>query len=203
MTRSLQMEIKKWHLQIIKVKVKLTLEQVTNAQRGNSGVVLLYFNLCARRGGWSTPRPGRFTPGKTRYPFYRTGREISGRQVAIGDQIFSFGDRHLAVFSKLDLCEKNGGQTLWSGCWIQAWNFVPWYRRLGKSQGRSGLVWKNSPLQGFDPRTVQPVASRYTNWAIPVPCKSYTVVFSLVLEPCISLIYAWNTNKCACRSCHT
>jgi hypothetical protein len=22
-------------------------------------------------GGWSTPHPGRFTPGKTRYPFYR------------------------------------------------------------------------------------------------------------------------------------
>jgi hypothetical protein len=35
------------------------------------------------------------------------GREISGRQVAIGEQIFYFGDRRLAVFSpELDLCEK-------------------------------------------------------------------------------------------------
>ena len=31
-----------------------------------------YFNLGARWGGWLTPRPGRFTPGKeTRYPIYR------------------------------------------------------------------------------------------------------------------------------------
>jgi hypothetical protein len=30
-------------------------------------------------------------------------------------------------------------------------------------QGRSGRVRKIWPLQGFDPRTVQPVASRYTD----------------------------------------
>ena len=58
-------------------------------------------------GGWSTPRPDRFTPpGKTRYPLYR---------------------------------------------------------RLGGPQGRSGRVREISPLRGFDPRTVQPVASRYTD----------------------------------------
>jgi len=38
-------------------------------------------------------------------------------------------------------------------------------RRLGGSQGRSGQVRKISPPPGFDPRTVQPVASRYTDWA--------------------------------------
>ena len=43
----------------------------------------------------------------------------------------------------------------------------PFYRRLGGPQGRSGLVRKSSLPQGFDPRTVQPVASRYTDWAIP------------------------------------
>jgi hypothetical protein len=43
----------------------------------------------------------------------------------------------------------------------------PLYRRLGGSQGRSGRVRKISPPPGFDLRTVQPVASRYTNWAIP------------------------------------
>jgi hypothetical protein len=54
----------------------------------------------------STPRPGRFTPGKeTRYPFYR---RLGGPQI--------------------------------------------WYRKVGKI-----LL---SP--GFDPRTVQPLASRYT-----------------------------------------
>ena len=62
-------------------------------------------------GGWSTPRPGRFTPRKeTRYPLYR---------------------------------------------------------RLGGPQGRSGQLQKISPLPGFDPRTVQPVVSRYTDSAIP------------------------------------
>jgi hypothetical protein len=37
------------------------------------------------------------------------------------------------------------------------------YRRLGGLQGRSERVRKNSPLRGFDPPTVQPVASRYTD----------------------------------------
>ena len=43
----------------------------------------------------------------------------------------------------------------------------PLYRMLGGPQGRSGRVRKISPPPGFDPRTVQPVASRYTDWAIP------------------------------------
>jgi hypothetical protein len=37
------------------------------------------------------------------------------------------------------------------------------YMRLSGPQGRSGLVWKTSPQPGFDPRIVQPVASRYTD----------------------------------------
>ena len=45
----------------------------------------------------------------------------------------------------------------------------PLYRRLGGPQGRSGRVRKISPVLGFDPRTVQPIASRYTDWATPVP----------------------------------
>jgi len=42
----------------------------------------------------------------------------------------------------------------------------PLYRRLDGPQGRSGQVRKISPPPGFDPRTVQHVASRYTDWAI-------------------------------------
>jgi hypothetical protein len=41
----------------------------------------------------------------------------------------------------------------------------PLYRRLGGSQGRSGQVRKISPPPEFDPRTVQPVGSRYTDYA--------------------------------------
>jgi len=39
----------------------------------------------------------------------------------------------------------------------------PLYRRLGVPQGQAGQVWKISPLLGFDPRTAQPVASRYND----------------------------------------
>jgi len=55
------------------------------------------------------------------------------------------------------------------------------YRRLGKPQGRSGRVRKISPPPVFDPRTVQPVASRYTDCAIPVhlihviPFRNYCI----------------------------
>jgi hypothetical protein len=43
--------------------------------------------------------------------------------------------------------------------------WYPLYRRLGGPQGRSGQVWKISPPLGFDPWTIQPVASRYTDYA--------------------------------------
>ena len=43
------------------------------------------------------------------------------------------------------------------------------YRRLGGPQGPSGWVRKVSPPPEFDSRTIQPVASRYTDWAILAP----------------------------------
>jgi hypothetical protein len=43
----------------------------------------------------------------------------------------------------------------------------PLYRRLGGPQGQPGWVQKISSPPGFDPRTVQPVASRYTDRANP------------------------------------
>jgi len=42
----------------------------------------------------------------------------------------------------------------------------PLYRRPGGPQCRSGQVRKISLPPGFDPRIVQPVTSRYTDWAI-------------------------------------
>ena len=47
----------------------------------------------------------------------------------------------------------------------------PLYRRLSGPQSRFGRVWKSEnllPTPGFEPRTVQPVASRYTDYAIPL-----------------------------------
>jgi len=43
----------------------------------------------------------------------------------------------------------------------------PLYRRLGGTQGRFGQERKISPPPGFDSQTVQPVARRYTDYAIP------------------------------------
>ena len=42
------------------------------------------------------------------------------------------------------------------------------YRRLGGPQGRSGQVRKILLPPGFDPRTIQPVTSRYTDCAVAV-----------------------------------
>jgi hypothetical protein len=47
-----------------------------------------------------------------------------------------------------------------SGRFTPGMTRYPLYRRLGGAQGRSGRIWKISPQPGFDPRTVQPVASR-------------------------------------------
>jgi len=48
--------------------------------------------------------------------------------------------------------------------------WYPLYRRLGGPQGRSGQVWKILPLLEFKPQAVQPVASRYTDWATRPTC---------------------------------
>jgi hypothetical protein len=54
-------------------KVKFALEQTVKAQRGGRRIAQLLFLVSALdRGGWSAPRPSRFTPGKeTRYPLHR------------------------------------------------------------------------------------------------------------------------------------
>ena len=47
----------------------------------------------------------------------------------------------------------------------------PSYRRLGEAQDSSGRARKISLLPGFDPRTVQSVASHYTDYVIPSHIK--------------------------------
>ena len=52
----------------------------------------------------------------------------------------------------------------------------PLYKRLGGRQDRSGQVRNISSLPGFDPRTVQSVASRYTDYATrPTICMDGSV----------------------------
>ena len=61
-------------------------------------------------------------------------------------------------------------------------NRYPLYRRLGGPQGRSGQVRKISPPLGFDPRTVQPVASRYTDCANR-PAAGYIDISNSTIVP--------------------
>ena len=59
----------------------------------------------------------------------------------------------------------------------------PLYRRLCRCQGQCGRVRKISSPPRFDPRTVQPVASRYTEYAIPdVRLLRTKCVWELVLD---------------------
>jgi hypothetical protein len=62
---------------------------------------------------------------------------------------------------------------------------VPIVQEAGWAQGRSGQVRKISPPPVFDPRTVQPVASHYTYWAIPAPTcdtkRSRNMAYTILL----------------------
>jgi hypothetical protein len=71
-----------------------------------------------------------------------------------------------------------GGQRHASAALPPVQTRYPLYRRLGGPQGRSGRVRKISPPPEFDPRTVQPVASRYSDNAIPAVPTQWTLGLS-------------------------
>ena len=87
------------------------------------------------------------------------------------------------------------------GC-LSPWKTrYPSYGSLGRPQCWSGWGQKISPPPGFDPRTVQPVASRYTDWAILVHgfCEfwsfcngviKYSVLLGCDVQCCVST--AWS-----------
>jgi hypothetical protein len=58
------------------------------------------------------------------------------------------------------------------------------YRRLGGPWGWFGQVQKISPLPGFDPQTIQPIAGCYTNLAIPAliifRMKDYNITYMYI-----------------------
>ena len=69
----------------------------------------------------------------------------------------------------------------------------PLYRRLGGPQGRSGRMQKISPPPGFDPRALLPVASRYTDYAIPAHKFMWKKVIlewdvTYLIKPCGSFL---------------
>jgi hypothetical protein len=73
--------------------------------------------------------------------------------------------RYSSTHSQPQRWEGEGGQhhALTALPPVKTW--YPLYRRLGGPQARSGRVQKILPSPGFNPQTVQPIASRYTDWA--------------------------------------
>jgi hypothetical protein len=65
-----------------------------------------------------------------------------------------------------------GGQRHVRAVVVREKDLVPIIREVGGTQGRFGSVRKISPPPGFDPRTVRPVASRYTD------CAIYSMVYA-------------------------
>jgi hypothetical protein len=67
-------------------------------------------------------------------------------------------------------------------------------RRLGGPQGRSGRVRKISSPPEFDPRTVQPVASRYTDWATLAHTELIIIIIIIIsssINTTSDMIYCW------------
>ena len=77
----------------------------------------------------------------------------------------------------------------------------PLYRRLGGPQGQSGRVQKIWLPPGFDPWTVQPIASRYTDWAIPAPGNTLAFNYAKVVYVCLLhvCLIKYDTNQVLCR----
>jgi hypothetical protein len=69
----------------------------------------------------------------------------------------------------------------------------PLHRRLGGPQGRSGQVRKISPPPGFDPWTVHPIASCYTDYATRPTSVKYTVHLTMQDPVNSSHFQEWNS----------
>jgi len=82
---------------------------------------------------------------------------ITGHKDPVEEQRYSFT---LSLTSALDGV---GGERHAPAALPPGKTQYPLYRRLGRPHGRSGRVRKTSLLAGFDPRSVQRVASRYTD----------------------------------------
>ena len=76
------------------------------------------------------------------------------------------GSRGIALlFFLTSALDRVGGQRDAPATLLPGKTQYPLYRRLGGPQGQSGQVWKISLPPGFNPRTIQPIVSRYTDYA--------------------------------------
>jgi hypothetical protein len=76
--------------------------------------------------------------------------------------------RYSCTLSLISALDGKGWLTPSPGALVPGMTGYPLHSRLGRPRGRSGRVRKMSPpLPGFDCRTVQALASRYTDYATP------------------------------------
>ena len=141
-----------------KVKVKTTLENAMEAQRGSRGIGVL-FNFDARWGGWlSAPCPGLFTPGKTRCPLYsRLGepKKRSGEVRKISPPPGCDPLNRSEWLYRLRCCidmELRMGQ----------WDNVAWIHVVHNSD-RCWALGLNKPLRNFWPHEVVLATSLWPN----------------------------------------
>jgi hypothetical protein len=86
---------------------------------------------------------------------------MSGKVKSILEQVTK------ATLSLISTLDGSGCLTRRPGHFTLRMTQYPFYRRLGGPQGRNGWVRKILRPPVFDPRTVQPVTSRYTDYAVP------------------------------------
>ena len=77
------------------------------------------------------------------------------------------GSRYSSTVSLTLTLDGGGGQCHAPATLLLGRTRYPLYRRLGGPQGRSGQVRKILLPPGFDPQTVQPIASCYSDCSIP------------------------------------
>jgi hypothetical protein len=72
------------------------------------------------------------------------------------------------------------------------------YTGLGRPQSRTGQMRKISHPPGFDPRTIHPAASRYTDYAIPaheLPKFYYEFLFVIVVHINLNILNSLSANN--------
>jgi hypothetical protein len=121
----------------------------------------------------ATPRP--------LYPRERTGTHCIWGFVGPRTGLHSYT---LSLTSALDGV---GGQRHASAALPPGKTRNPLYMRFCGPQDRSAQVWKISSPPGFDLRTVQPVVSRYTDWATHI--INFYVPLFLFLLSCLVYIF--------------
>jgi len=146
---------------------------VVTVHRGSRRITPFILNLGSRWRWLSTSRPGLFTPGIE--PWYSLNKRLYKIKVKCtlvqALRLCTGRTAHRGSRGIPLLFLDHGTRRGW-GVSVTPRPFFtpsqtryPLYRRLGGPHRRSGQVRKISPPPGFDPRTVQPVDSRYTDWA--------------------------------------